>query len=50
MMVAMWAVLGKLTGILGLDKLMTGLRLMDWVDGKGLRLMDTCFEKKISCD
>ena len=40
MLVVTWTLLWKLTGILGLDKHMTGVRLMDWPVSKGLSLMD----------
>ena len=44
-----WVVLKRFMGVLGLGKLNDGgIRLLDWAVGKGLRFMNTCFQKRKS--
>ena len=43
MLVVILVVLERSMGVLGLGKQM--IRLSDWAVGKGLRLMNTCFQK-----
>ena len=47
MLVKVWVVLERFMGDFGIGQTNNGgIRLLDWAVGKGLHLMNTCFEKR----
>ena len=49
MLVKVWVVLERFMGDFGIGQTNNGgIRLLDWAVGKGLHLMNTCFEKRKS--
>ena len=47
MLVGIWLVLERFMRVLGLKKINNGgITLLDWAVGKGLYLLNTCFQKR----